>query len=268
MVLDPSHSLVDRFARAGLALQVKGVPLRPTSNDGIVQLNIGRGRSKAEEHFRLWPGARDNRIEVLGTDKALEQLVLMIHEPRRRFELEVSKSQAEHSGERIVRIKGRRAVIERFTDSSKRHFLCGMDEQHCFIAQLPQPVSAVSRAHEVLKPVGFEALSRRAQRKSVRQGEFFFAPLSADELKRCVQLGQGVRVHSNSGIAEAAGWARAGRQHQATSVWPVDVVNGVVLVRGQVRHPDHKMLHFPEWVRVLQNREAYERPPPGVLWVD
>ena len=263
-----AHSLVDRFALAKLALQVRDVPLRPAGNAGIVQLAVGRGRSMAGEHFRLFPGARDNRIEVLGTDRDLEQLVLMIHEPRRRFEIETWKREAERTGERIVRSKGQRAVIERFTDPRKRHFLCGMDEQHCFIAQLPQPVSSVSRAHDVLKPSKYEALSRRAQRQSVRQGEFFFAPLKADELKRFAQLGQHARVHQSTGIATAAGWARAGRQHIASFVWPVDPVNAVVLVRGHVHHPDHKTLHFPEWVRVLQNREAYERPPPGVLWVD
>ncbi len=263
-----SHSLVNRFALAKLALHVWDTPLRVAGNAGVVQLDIGRGRSKADEHFRLFPGARDNRIEVLGTDAALEQLVLMIHEPRRRFELEISHSEAERAGERIVRSKGRRAVIERFTDPRKRHFLCGMDEQHCFIAQLPQPVSSVSRAHDVLKPSGYEALSRRAQHQAVRQGEFFFAPISADEQKRFAQLGLHVRVECNVGIAAAARWTRVGRPHVASEVWLVDSVNDVVLVRGHVRHPDHKTLHFPDWVRVLQNRESIDRPVPGVLWVD
>lgn len=263
-----SHSLVGRFALAKLALNVWDRPLRPAGNAGVVQLDIGRGRSKADEHFRAFLGARDNRVEVLGVDSDLEQLVLMIHEPRRRFELETWKAEAERTGERIVRTKGRRAVIERFTDSRKRHFLCGMDEQHCFIAQLPEPVSSVQRAHDVLKPTDYETLSRRAQRHVIRQGEFFFAPLSGDELKRYAQLGQKVHVSRSTGIAAAAGWTRVGRQHVASEVWPVDSVNRIVLVRGHVHHPDHKTLHFGEWVRVLQNREAIDRPVPGVLWVD
>lgn len=265
-----SHNLVDRFALAGLALQVQAAPLRRTDNAGIVQLDIGRGRSRAEEHFRLWPGSKENRIEVLGTHRALEQLVLLIHEPKRRFELEVPREGAERGGERIVRFtnKGRRAVIERFTDPRKRHFLCGMDEQHCFIAQLPKPVSSVPLAHQALKPRDFEALSRRAQRRAVRQGEFFFAPVSAEELKRYAQLGQRVPVALNRGIAETAGWVRAGRPHFASQVWAVDRAQSLVLVKGSVWHPDHKTLHFREWVRVLQNTEAIERPPPGVFWVD
>jgi hypothetical protein len=265
-----AHILVDRFALAGLALSVFETPLRRTGNDGIVQLDIGRGRNKREEHFRMFPGAKDNRVEVLGTDKSLEQLVLMIHEPRRRFELEVNPGWAERNHERIVRYSksGRTAHVERFTDARKRHFLCGMDEQHCFIAMLPQPVSSVSRAHEVLKPRGFEALSRRAQRHAVRQGEFFFAPVSADELKRFTQLGQHQRVVHSRGIALSAGWARAGREHIASEVWPVATEQNIVLVRGHVWHPDHKTLHFPEWMRVLQNTEAIEKPPPGIFWVD
>jgi hypothetical protein len=120
----------------------------------------------------------------------------------------------------------------------------------------------------VLKPAGYEALSRRAQRQAVRQGEFFFSPINADELKRFAQLGQGVALRTSVGIALAAGWQRVGRQHVASEVWPVSAVHNVVLVRGHVHHPDHKTLHFPEWVRVLQNREAIDRPPPGVYWVD
>jgi hypothetical protein len=265
-----AHILVGHFAHAGLALTVSSTPLRNAGNAGIVQLDIGRGKTKRDEHFRLFHGARDNRVEVLGTDKALEQLVLLVHEPARRFELEVNAQWAERNNERIVRVSknGRQARIERVTDARKRHFLCGMDEQHCFIAQLPQPVSSVALAHQVLKPRHFDTLSRHAQRHAVRQGEFFFAPVTTDELKRFGQLGRGARVFHSRGIAFAAGWKRAGREHIASEVWPVSEAEAIVLVRGHVWHPDHKTLHFPEWVRVLQNTEAVEVQPPGVFWVD
>ena len=100
----------------------------------------------------------------------------------------------------------------------------------------------------------------------MRQGKFFFIPVAGEELKRFVQLGRNVAVRRSVGIAAAAGWSRAGRQHVASEVWAV--APSIAMVRGHVAHPDHKTRHFPEWVRVLQNREAYEAPPPGVLWVD
>ena len=258
------HPLVSRFAEAGLRLHIAAAPLQRAGTAAIVQLDIARGRSKADEGFRLWPGHARNRIEVEGVDRGLEQLVLLIHEPRVRFEVEMDRRAAERSPElKVVRVSNRRAWVERFTDSSKRHFLCGMDEQHCFIAQLPEGVSTVRRAHEALRPAGLDA---KAAQRAVRQGEFFFVPLSEPELKRCLQLGRGLLPKQNVGIAQAAGWVRAGRPHVASQVWALP--EGIVLVQGQVRHPDHRTVYFREWMRVLQNREAYEAPPPGVLWVD
>ncbi len=258
------HNLIEHFDRANLRLAVASGPLALTSNSAIVQLDIRRGRSRSDEHFRLWPGAGSNRIEVQGVDRDLEQLVLMVHEPRRRFEFEVSLRVAERNpGLKIVRKNAKQAWVERVTDSSKRHFLCGMDEQHCFIAQLPAGVSTVQRAHELLRPV---ALDAKSAGEAVRQGEFFFVEPTAGELKRYLQLGRGIGWRTNVGIAQAAGWVRAGRQHVADAVWALP--EAIVLVKGSVRHPDHKTQYFSDWRRVFQNREAYEAPPPGILWVD
>jgi len=258
------HSLVDLFGRANLKLTLARGPLARTDTAAIVQLDIARGKSRSDEHFRLWPGASTNRIEVQGVDRGLEQLVLMVHEPRRRFEVEMDRRRAESNPElKIVRRNVKRAWVERFTDASKRHFLCGMDEQHCFIAQLPAGVSTVQRAHEVLRPVALDAKTAGA---AVRQGEFFFVEPTGGELKRYLQLGRGIGWRTNVGIAQAAGWVRAGRQHVAEAVWVLP--EGVVLVKGNVRHPDHQTQYFSDWRRVFQNREAYEAPPPGILWVD
>jgi hypothetical protein len=265
------HPLVSRFERAGPWLQVASAPLAHTTNTSIVQLDIARGRSKSEERFRLWPGHRTNRIEVLDVDREQEQLVLMIHQPRRRFEFEMPLSVAKRSDVTVVRVKNKTAWVERFTDDRKRHFLCGMDEQHCFIAQLPEPVSTVAQAHGVLKPAGLGDAQTKAKSPAIRQGEFFFVPVAGADLKRLLQLGRGTLPRRNIGIAQAANGSRAGRPHRADEVWVIaesGAPGQTVLVKGRVRHPDHRTVRFSEWMRVFQNREAYEVPPPGVLWVD
>ena len=63
------HSIVSRFELAGLRVSVASQPLARTSNTAIVQLDIARGRTRRDEHFRLWPGAGTNRIEVQGVDR-------------------------------------------------------------------------------------------------------------------------------------------------------------------------------------------------------
>ncbi|MBL8953432.1 MAG: hypothetical protein JNK82_21840 [Myxococcaceae bacterium] len=258
------QNLIELFDRANLKLSLAAEPLARTTSSAIVQLDIRRGKTKADEHFRLWPGAASNHIAVQGVDRSLEQLVLLVHEPRRSFQFEMNRKLAERTpGLKIVRKTERQAWVERVTDASKRHFLVGMDEQHCFIAQLPHGASTVQAAHALLRPPELDA---RAAGKAVRQGEFFFVEPTADQLKRYLQLGRGIGWRTNVGIAAAAKWVRAGRQHVAEAVWAL--ADGIVLVKGNVRHPDHKTLYFSDWRRVFQNREAYEAPPPGVLWVD
>ena len=271
-VMDTSaHHIVSRFEHAGLRLKVSDRPLVSVGTDAIVQLDISRARSKHDEGFRLWPGHASNRIEVQGVERARTQLVLMVHEPRRRFEVETSRFAAERTpGARIVRVKGRRAWLEQFTDERKRHFLCGLDEQHCFIAQLPEAVSTVAQAHRALRPAEVDEAEREAKSAAIRQGEFFFVALKEDALKRALQLARHTTPRARVGIAQGAGWRRVGRPHVAEEVWRIETGGAsepIVLVRGTVRHPDHKAVRFSQWVRVFQNREA-STPPAGVLWVD
>lgn len=268
----PSRThLSSRFEHAGLTLELSGGPLAVTGNDAIVQLDIARGKRVQDEHFRLWPGHGSNRIEVEGVDRPLNQLVLMVHEPRRRFEVALPKAAADRNpGLTVVREDKRRVWVERFTDDRKRHFLCGLDEQHAFIAQLSDAVSTVRQAHGSLRPAGLLDAEARARASAIRQGEFFFVPLCDADLKRVMQLGKNVRVRQKTGIAQAAQWTRAGREHLADEVWSIraSATEHYVLVRGEVRHPDHRSLRLSHWMRVFQNRETAETRPAGVLWVD
>lgn len=61
---------------------------------------------------------------------------------------------------------------------TKLDVLLGMDETAHFIAALPEQVTSVKDAHRVLKPK-----NKRLKKKSVRQGEWFFTPVS-DSLER------------------------------------------------------------------------------------
>jgi hypothetical protein len=202
--------LIKRFETAGLRLEVTTEPfVRSVTGRGgreIVQIDIQRKikGSTRQEWFRIFPGHEDNRIEVVGTDKRIGQLVLMVHEPPREFEEIVPTATLSHVQKRDpdnwlallckennfreadVKIqrsfKGRASVVsvKRKTSSQKRHFLVGLDERQLFIAQLPKAVSTVRDAHVSLKRTEL-ILAEGKMGKATRQGEFFFVPTTAAE---------------------------------------------------------------------------------------
>lgn len=205
--------LVSRFAAAGLRLDLTDRPFvaAVTGRGGqdIVQIDIQRKvkGNLRHEWFRIFPGNEDNRIEVVGTDKRIGQLVLMVHEPPRDFEEQVPWATLNHvqqrdpanwldllckeNGFRKTDVKVRKGIkgravsvtVKRKTSSRKRHFLLGLDERQLFIAQLPKAVSTVRDAHGSLKAPTVVLADGRHER-TIRQGEWFFLKPSEFEIAR------------------------------------------------------------------------------------
>ena len=96
----------------------------PLSSDvsarDIVQLDIVRTRERHQrELFRLWPGSASNRVEVCTADGNRKQLVLLVHEPPRRFVTRVSKHDNIRGARVIARAdSGRRGDSARPTRSA------------------------------------------------------------------------------------------------------------------------------------------------------
>ena len=270
VTMDTSPFLQRRFREARLDLELLREPIargRATSGvNDIVQIDIARqGKS---ELFRLYPGTRDNRIEVLGTDATHRQLVLFVEEARRRFEVRVARHVALLPGTRIVSEEKHARVIEQFTEASKRHFLCGMDEQHLFIAELPHGASSVHGAREALRAPEVPPSFADRRHGIVRQGEWFFLPIKARERAGVDEAVRKGTILRNVGIAQGARLNRAGRPHVADElvVLPARPLP-LIFVRGEVHHPDHRTVTFREFRRTVPNRERFAQPA-GVLWVD
>jgi hypothetical protein len=241
-----SLALSRQFAQAGLSLVVESRPLdarRGVASAEIVQLDIARDRLR--ERYRLFPGnTQTNRLDVTSADRRERQLVLLIDEPARS----VTTLQS--------------------TTGRVRHFLCGQDEAHLFIAQLPREVSSVSDAHDALAP----EIPAEYDRGNVRrQGEWFFMPVTPSERFELNMLSP--RLIRAGGLAEVAQIRRRGRQHLATEAC---LLGGARLyARGQIWHPDHRPLALRGWHRVLMNREPFDpiivgrgRRTRTVRWVD
>jgi len=204
--------LVRRFADAGLQLVLSDRPIvggvGGRGGRDIVQIDIQRrvNGSRRHEWFRIFPGADDNRIEVVGADKKFGQVVLMVHEVAREFTEDVpwvrrkdydftkpdwketmARNLQVRVSDLIVRFVRDKFVgsiqIRRRTPSQKRHFLLGLDERQLFIAQLPKAVSTVRDAHACLKATTV-VLAEGKGIKATRQGEWFFLDPTTDEVAR------------------------------------------------------------------------------------
>ena len=77
------------FREAGLGLKVLGGPIEPR-NRRIFQMDILQSETFGE-YFRIWPGARDNQIEVVSCAPPIRQLVLRVKEARRPYHHRIKK---------------------------------------------------------------------------------------------------------------------------------------------------------------------------------
>ena len=307
--------LARRFADANLHAEVVERQTQRVSSwtsgalaADVFQMTIlGKGR---EEYFRIWPGARTNRIEAEGIDPERRQLVLMtvdphpdraalpeegavgvlllatagdhlldddlvlmVQEPVRTFEEQLSKRRVELDRTKVKVVREDRYFvwIEHRTDARKRHFLCGRDERQLFICQLPRAVTTVRDAHTVLRAP--EAM--RSKGKVARQGEWFFVEPTAKELDALASALCGIRTI----VRRSWPIGRGGNPHVADQlvVVPAAVVGKklvarAVFARGRVRHVDHDTVYLSSWAKVVRNTEPVADDGiarmDGIRWID
>jgi len=262
-----NSDLIRDFGEAGLSLTLCEEPIRRLNLE-IFQMDILRDHGT--ECFRIWRGHSGNRIDVPSFDRNLRQLILIVREPRRRFEEQVSRRMSRNSlknhlrmtGGQVVRETGRFYVIARYTPGTERRYLCGFDERHLFVAQFEKG-KTVRDAHVFLKPEELREAERSGCGGTLRQGEWFFVrPLPRERralrahlrgpygiVYRKEPLGRGERPH----VAE-----RLARMDEKT------------FARGAVRHPDHETLVLESWRRVFPNAEikADDFGANGLYWID
>jgi hypothetical protein len=262
-------NLIRAFDGARLTLVMPGAPLVREAAE-IFQMDIRRERNL--EWFRLWPGHETNSVQVADSDRARRQLVLLVKETRRSFVEKVSKRwvdreraerRAQEAGGRVIRETPYDIWIERWTPESLRRYLCGRDEAHLFVAQV-EGGTTVADAHRRLKPQAVQEAERSGAGGILRQGEWFFLPLTEGE---SVQMAQRLkaapwRIRRNGSLGGN------GRPHLAAEL----VRDGPdkVFARGAIRHPDHKTLVLTEWRRVQRNAEVRQSSvgSNGIYWID
>jgi hypothetical protein len=289
-----THPLRRAFGRAGLPLQVLDRPLM--GDDPVFGLDIQPRRAIAPQVYRMFPGDEQVRVNVIGHDPGLEQLVPNVKEPRRSFDvpirpgtvrwaiarhpedwLEWLARQGDFALKDVVSASARRrrVIIRQTTPGSSRHMLLGRDERQLFVAQLQRPASTVRAAHDLLRASDLGSV------RSWRQGEWFFRAPTPDEREHLDEAIDNGDVYRRCAIDQSFGdraaatpmsrtAARRAHQHMAERMV---VARGQVFVRGKIRHPEHKTLRFPDWVIVLPNRESGVADQAGaralgIYWID
>lgn len=285
-----NSNLMDRFADAGLRLQLAREPIaRALGAEVIFQMDIRRTRAwdSRSEYYVAWPGADDNVAVVRGVDRAEQQLVMMVHEPRRWFWEEVpwwimQRARRSSSWRDVVaqearaqvediHKEGERAWVRRSTDERKRYFLAGRDERQLFMCRLPRACTTVAEAHVALRVPEARPDARSVLERSIRQGEWFFVPAEEGDVARIdKEIARGkLWVWRRASIGRFI--ARAGKPHVVDELVDArdDEGKQQVFARGRVRHVDHKTVRLGRWFRVFRNREVDEgRSPFGGGWID
>jgi hypothetical protein len=256
------------FSDVPVGMKLLDGPINP-GNPAIFQMNIHRS-PRFGEYFQVWPGHRSNEVEVLAVDRSFVQLVLRVKEPRRRYveivrkmpwsKVEAVEARARSTGGRILKETRYDWRLEMWTPAVDRRYLCGRDDLHLFIAQVPEG-DTVAQAHESLKPDDVRRAEVASPVGVLRQGEWFFLPPSGEESER---LAEHLKERPRA-LRLGAPVGRGAQPHVADFVVTIDRRirtqhrenrRPEVYARGAVVHPDHRRLWLEDWRRAVRNREV------------
>jgi hypothetical protein len=135
---------------------------------------------------------------------------------------------------------------------SDQFFLVGFDEKHMFVSMLPKAVTSVAEAHSVLAPKEVQG------RKDVlRQGEFFFIPVTEAEIKILCRVRQ--IIECDAGIRRSDG---VESDHYAMTLVEY---SGHQFATGPISHERHEILFLNGWYRVAVNNEL-PNPSDQTQW--
>lgn len=175
-------------------------------------------------------------------------------------------------------------------ENAKYRYLCGHDERGWFAAAVPDAVSSVTAAMDVLKPapvgekqIGLAATQRnkRKNKAFLRQGEWFFIPapdINPDSMlilrNEPIRRGRGT-AHIVEKVFRTGGesvyvcrkypagldeekYKKVLKEKPRAKSWGWNRMkrNMTVYGRGRVKHRDHKTVTLNSWHRILPNRES------------
>ena len=239
------------FNKARLPIKVEQNSINNSniaSTNDIFQMSIEtKGKKKGIEYFKLSKGHENNQVRVIDVDCKARQLILLVKEPERQYKVR-----------RWDYIK--RDYVEEMqkTPNNLRKLLCGFDEKHLFIAQLPdnqRVVNKIKDAHRILKPQ-IIAKNKKKNNRIKRQGEWFFIPITHKEQEL-------INLYQKNVLKKVRIGNGGGNPHIANQLLRI---KDNTFVKGKISHIEHKTLKMPGWFKVIKNLESTRSS--GIKWID
>jgi len=117
-----------------------------------------------------------------------------------------------------------------------RYLLSSMDNNRYFICELPEPVETVEQGFEVLKPRELDP-----DKEWVRQGEWFF---QLWEVPQTLLWGKGDHKKAYRYLQQQFTLPRSSDSANPHIATRGAIIADTIVVSGQVRHPEHRMLRL------------------------
>ena len=233
------------FDEAKVPVKIERYPINSMvmvlNSQDIFQMTIDtRGKKNRREYFRIYCGQSNNEVRVTDIDSKLQQAILQVKEPIRTYMVKTWN-----------REKKEWQYQPQQTPGFLRNYLMGMDENHLFIAELPNnlgPINKIKDAHKVLKPK-IVIKSEKKLNKIIRQGEWFFIPATSEEVESIEENIQ----FTEKKVSLGTNGGRARNSHIADEL--VNIQNNIY-VKGKISHAEHKTLKLHGWYKVMRNNEA------------
>lgn len=228
--------IIEKFSQAHLRAEIiEDVRVFHADNNDIFAMDVIS--DKRGEKFRIHLGSATNIVEVVSVDPKMQQLILRVKEPRRKFAHRRYNRQTNKFEERVT-----------FTKPTMITYLAGMDETHLFIAAMPNHsrVNSIREAHQILMPIEVSE-ARKQGLKVKRQGEWFFIPITSKDEVEITDLMKIEPIAKNF-ILDKLNW----RSKSHTVQYRIGN-----FVKGNIWHPDHHVLHLNEWHKFIRNAENH-----------
>ncbi len=300
------QNIIKQFNKSGLDLIIRDKPFRLFGNNTrIFQMDVLRKveGTRRTEWFEMFLGEGDVNVQIIDTDKTKCQVLLLVQEPERTFEITERKIHwGKKPAERRIELKEAgdkfredksNFYIQQKTQSDKRHFLMGIDERQLFVAQLTRGVTNITDARRSL---GSTVQFHEGKRKMTpnRQGEWFFIK-ATNQQKRDIKLllskhriwiinkenigkyagrpsgnphiaDEIVVIPTSRGLVEQCKQSKYMRKHRPIVQGDYPIRSQEVFVRGKIRHIDHKTIKYSHWYQVILNNENQTQATAS--WID
>jgi len=117
-----------------------------------------------------------------------------------------------------------------------RYFLSSMDNNRYFISELPEPVDTVEQGFEALKPEQLDP-----DKEWVRQGEWF---IQLWDVPETLLWGKGDHKKAYKYLSQQFVLPRSSDSANPHIATRGAIIGDTIVVSGQVRHPEHRMLRL------------------------